>query len=119
MKKNLLVAALLVSTVGGGCSCSTTKGKAKMVKTQSGLQYVILTSGTGNQPSKGKQVTVHYTGWLDQNGNPGQKFDSSVDRGMPFTFVIGAGQVIKGWDEGVMGMKVDEKSCLISTYVLG
>src|SRR5271156_5676454 len=86
----------------------------KEVTTPSGLKYIITQEGTQAQtPTRGKVVTVHYTGWLDENGNKGKKFDSSVDRGTPFQFVIGAGQVIKGWDEGVMGMKVGEKRTLI------
>jgi FKBP-type peptidyl-prolyl cis-trans isomerase len=62
---------------------------------------------------------VHYTGWLDNNGQPGTKFDSSIDRGQPFTFIIGVGQVIKGWDEGVMTMKVGEKRRLFIPASLG
>ena len=62
---------------------------------------------------------MHYTGWLDDNGVPGKKFDSSVDRGEPFKFVIGVGQVIKGWDEGVLTMKVGEKRRLIIPAALG
>ena len=68
---------------------------------------------------KGQQVTVHYTGWLDADGQPGTKFDSSVDRGQPFSFVIGVGQVIKGWDEGVLEMKVGEKRRLFIPSDLG
>lgn len=78
------------------------------IKTTTGLEYEIIKEGTGAIPTKGKPVTVHYTGWLDVAGNPGTKFDSSHDRKQPFTFVIGMGQVIRGWDEGVMGMKVGE-----------
>jgi peptidylprolyl isomerase len=78
--------------------------------TGSGLEYEILRKGTQETtPEKRQPVTVHYTGWLDEDGQPGMKFDSSVDRGQPFTFVIGMGQVIKGWDEGVLFMKVGEK----------
>ncbi|MDD2501489.1 MAG: FKBP-type peptidyl-prolyl cis-trans isomerase [Geobacter sp.] len=90
------------------------KGK-KMVTTASGLQYVDLVEGTGKSPTKGKVVTVHYTGTLDN----GKKFDSSVDRREPFSFVIGVGQVIKGWDEGVMSMKVGGKRQLIIPANLG
>lgn len=104
---------IALAVLSGGCTCSTHKGNQKMNTTASGLQYSVLKAGTGAMPHKGNRVTVHYTGWLDQNGQPGQKFDSSVDRGMPFTFIIGAGQVIKGWDEGVMGMKIGEKRRLV------
>jgi len=73
--------------------------------TPSGLTYDVLQAGTGAVATSGKKVTVHYTGWLTD----GKKFDSSVDRGRPFPFQLGAGQVIRGWDEGVAGMKVGEK----------
>ncbi len=92
---------------------------AKRIKTDSGLEYEIIQEGTGASPEAGQNVTVHYTGWLDNNGQLGTKFDSSVDRGTPFTFIIGIGQVIKGWDEGVMSMKVGEKRRLIIPATLG
>jgi FKBP-type peptidyl-prolyl cis-trans isomerase FkpA len=74
----------------------------KMEKTASGLQYVDTKVGTGASPKTGQTAVVHYTGWLLD----GKKFDSSKDRGQPFTFAVGRGQVIKGWDEGVATMKV-------------
>jgi peptidylprolyl isomerase len=77
-------------------------GDAAAVTTASGLQYVDQKVGEGASPQTGQKVTVHYTGWLTD----GTKFDSSVDRGQPFVFTIGRGQVIKGWDEGVSTMKV-------------
>jgi len=83
--------------------------------TPSGLQYVDLREGTGASPQAGQRVTVHYTGWLTD----GSKFDSSVDRGQPFPFVIGRGEVIPGWDEGVMSMKVGGKRKLIIPPGLG
>lgn len=90
------------------------------VKTASGLEYTIITEGSGATPTHGKQVTVHYTGWLQNaDGTPGKKFDSSVDRGEPFTFGIGMGYVIKGWDEGVATMKIGEKRRLIIPATLG
>ncbi len=73
-----------------------------MITTQTGLQYEDTVVGTGTEAVKGKQVQVHYTGTLDT----GVKFDSSKDRGKPFGFKLGGGQVIKGWDEGVAGMKI-------------
>ena len=88
-------------------------------KTNSGLEYEITQQGSGASPRKGQRVTVHYTGWLNNNGEPGTKFDSSVDSGTPFTFVIGVGQVIQGWDEGVMNMKVGEKRRLSIPANLG
>lgn len=94
--------------------------KAGRIKTASGLEYEVIYRATGDiQPSKGKHVTVHYTGWLNDNGEKGRKFDSSIDRGRPFTFIIGVGQVIAGWDEGVMGMKVGEKRRLYIPASLG
>ena len=73
------------------------------------LKIDELTVGTGDTAAAGQKVTVHYTGWLDQNGAKGAKFDSSKDRGDPFVFPLGQGHVIKGWDEGVAGMKVGGK----------
>lgn len=83
--------------------------------TASGLKYVDLVLGSGALPEAGDKITVHYTGWLED----GTKFDSSVDRGQPFSFVIGAGKVIKGWDEGVITMKVGGKRKLIIPSELG
>ena len=82
-----------------------TKVSGDGVKTESGLQYWDITEGTGKVAKEGDGVRVHYTGWL----TTGKKFDSSVDAGRPFTFVLGNGEVIKGWDEGVAGMKVGGK----------
>jgi peptidylprolyl isomerase len=85
------------------------EAKANTVTTPSGLQYTDEVVGSGASPRAGQTVTVHYTGWLTD----GKKFDSSVDRGQPFQFQIGQGQVIKGWDEGVMSMKVGGKRKLV------
>lgn len=79
------------------------------VTTASGLKYQDLLVGQGAQPRRGQTVSVHYTGWLPN----GQKFDSSVDRGQPFEFQLGAGQVIRGWDEGVASMHIGSKRKLI------
>lgn len=86
-----------------------TRMPPQSVTTGSGLKYVDLVIGSGESPKKGQTVTVHYTGTLEN----GKKFDSSVDRGQPFVFPIGMGRVIKGWDEGVMSMKVGGKRKLI------
>ena len=91
-------------------------GAGHVVTTPSGLKYVDEKVGTGASPEKGKKVSVHYTGTLASNG---QKFDSSLDRGQPFSFVIGVGQVIAGWDEGVMSMKVGGKRKLMIPSKLG
>jgi peptidylprolyl isomerase len=89
------------------------KGGSKMQKSPSGLQYEDVVVGTGAQPRSGQTCVMHYTGWLWENGAKGKKFDSSVDRGKPFKFTIGQGQVIKGWDEGVATMKVGGKRNLL------
>ena len=131
MKKLVISALVIVSIIAvTGCCNSNKNGndiKAEQAKdinmakqkTTSGLEYEVIKEGTGETPKKGQKVTVHYTGWLDKNGEPGTKFDSSVDRGEPFVFTIGVGQVIKGWDEGVMLMKVGEKRRLIIPAALG
>jgi FKBP-type peptidyl-prolyl cis-trans isomerase len=85
------------------------------VTTPSGLKYVDQVVGTGDVAVTGKTVSVHYTGLLEN----GKKFDSSVDRGQPFSFPLGAGRVIKGWDEGVQGMKVGGKRKLTIPSDLG
>ncbi|HQY59655.1 MAG: FKBP-type peptidyl-prolyl cis-trans isomerase [Nitrospira sp.] len=85
------------------------------ITTDSGLKYVDLVAGTGREATAGNQVSVHYTGWLTN----GTKFDSSVDRKEPFSFPLGAGRVIKGWDEGVAGMKVGGKRKLTIPSQLG
>jgi FKBP-type peptidyl-prolyl cis-trans isomerase len=79
------------------------------------LQIEELQAGTGDTAEAGQQVSVHYTGWLTD----GSKFDSSVDRGTPFSFVLGAGMVIKGWDQGVQGMQVGGKRKLTIPPALG
>lgn len=85
------------------------------VKTASGLSYTDIVKGNGDAPTSGKNVTVHYTGTLED----GKKFDSSVDRGQPFVFRIGAGEVIPGWDEGIMSMRVGGKRKLVIPSQLG
>lgn len=87
--------------------------------TPSGLQITDSKAGTGASPRTGQICVMHYTGWLYQNGAKGAKFDSSVDRGQPFEFPIGTGRVIRGWDEGVAGMKVGGKRTLIIPPDLG
>lgn len=88
-------------------------------KTASGLEYIDEVEGEGSAPTVGKTVQVHYTGWLEENGQPGKKFDSSVDRGQPFSFQLGMGRVIRGWDEGVATMKEGGKRRLIIPPDLG
>jgi peptidylprolyl isomerase len=84
-------------------------------KTQSGLYYLDLQPGTGGEAQAGRKVTVHYTGWLPD----GEKFDSSVDAGKPYVFTLGAGDVIKGWDEGIAGMKAGGRRKLVVPAPLG
>jgi FKBP-type peptidyl-prolyl cis-trans isomerase FkpA len=85
-----------------GATIASWRDKVRAMKTASGLEYEDVRVGSGTEASAGKTVDVHYTGWLTD----GKKFDSSRDRGEPFSFKLGAGQVIKGWDEGVAGMKI-------------
>ena len=90
-----------------------------MTTTSSGLQFEDTQIGTGATPRAGQICVMHYTGWLYENGAKGKKFDSSLDRGQPFEFRIGQGQVIRGWDEGVATMKVGGKRTLIIPPELG
>ena len=90
-----------------------------MTTTASGLSYEDTTPGTGASPAKGQTCVMHYTGWLWVDGKKGTKFDSSLDRGQPFSFPLGMGRVIKGWDEGVASMKVGGKRTLIIPPALG
>lgn len=87
--------------------------------TPSGLKIEDTKVGEGASPNIGQTCVMHYTGWLYEDGKKGAKFDSSVDRGQPFAFKIGVGQVIKGWDEGVASMKVGGKRTLIIPPELG
>lgn len=88
-------------------------GQGNVNTTKSGLKYIDHKAGAGDEAVRGTTVQVHYTGWLYVDGKRGKKFDSSVDRGTPFDFPLGAGRVIKGWDEGVQGMKIGGKRELI------
>ena len=109
----VLVGLVVVALTGPGTTAGDDKG-GKTITTDSGLKYQDLKVGTGDTATKGDTVVVHYTGWLTD----GKKFDSSVDRGKPFEFPLGAGRVIKGWDEGVAGMKEGGKRKLIIPYKL-
>lgn len=106
--------AIIVLTLSVGVGGSMAENNQE-VTTPSGLKYVDQVVGTGEAAVAGKNVSVHYTGWLES----GKKFDSSVDRGQPFSFPLGAGRVIKGWDEGVQGMKVGGKRKLTIPSDLG
>ena len=121
----VIIVGLLILAGGGFLIWSAMSGRNAPVAglpdtsgtttTASGLQYKDVTVGTGAEATPGSNVSVHYTGWL-QNGT---KFDSSLDGGQPFTFSLGQGQVIPGWDEGVAGMKVGGKRILVIPPELG
>ena len=91
----------------------------QVIEMPNGLKYTDTKTGDGATATPGSKVSVHYTGWLYNNETKGAKFDSSVDRGQPFQFSLGAHQVIAGWDEGVAGMKVGGKRTLIIPPELG
>jgi peptidylprolyl isomerase len=105
----LILEVDLLSIGPGSPEAPTPVDEADYVTTDSGLKYYDFVVGDGPSPEAGQQITVQYTGWLTD----GTKFDSSIDRGQPATFVIGQGQVIPGWDEGLMSMKVGGKRQLV------
>jgi FKBP-type peptidyl-prolyl cis-trans isomerase len=109
MKKLCLLAVAAACVALAVSARADDKKDSKVVTTDSGLKYEDLKEGTGDAAKKGDTVEVHYTGWLKD----GTKFDSSLDRKQSFSFSLGAGEVIKGWDEGVAGMKVGGKRKLI------
>jgi FKBP-type peptidyl-prolyl cis-trans isomerase len=117
----LLVAAtgmLLLAALAAACSSQASPPAGdggKETTTPSGLKYTDEVVGTGAEAKSGQTAVVHYTGWLMD----GKKFDSSKDRGQPFSFPLGGGRVIKGWDEGVVGMKVGGKRVLVIPANLG
>jgi FKBP-type peptidyl-prolyl cis-trans isomerase len=111
-----IVGLLLLMSIGRPMMAQSEQaGSNPEVTTESGLKYVDLVVGTGREAAAGQLVTVHYTGWLTN----GTKFDSSVDRRDPFSFPIGSGKVIRGWDEGVTGMQVGGKRKLTIPPQLG
>ena len=110
---------ILIFLTVGVLMCAANVMATEMVKTDSGLRYVDQKVGDGAEAVAGKTVQVHYTGWLNDNDQKGKKFDSSVDRGRQFSFPLGAGRVIKGWDEGVAGMKIGGKRTLYIPSDLG
>ena len=111
------ITVLMILSIGFALSASSKEDKkmSDVQTTESGLQYVVIEEGTGDQAVAGKKVKVHYTGKLED----GTEFDSSVKRGQPIEFTLGAGQVIKGWDEGIALMKVGDKRQLIIPPELG
>jgi FKBP-type peptidyl-prolyl cis-trans isomerase len=117
MLVGVVLALVVTAALVAACSQapSGAGGGGNEVTTPSGLKYEDLTVGSGTQPSAGQTAVVHYTGWLTD----GKKFDSSLDRGQPFTFTLGAGEVILGWDDGVAGMQVGGKRRLTVPPDLG
>ncbi len=115
MKQSGKIVALIILVAFLAVPSFAAQDAKKTVTTASGLKYVDVVVGKGASPTAGKQVKVHYTGTLEN----GKKFDSSVDRKEPFSFTIGVGQVIPGWDEGVMSIKVGGKRKLIIPPNLG
>jgi FKBP-type peptidyl-prolyl cis-trans isomerase FkpA len=120
------VAAVFIApsgiTLALAADTAPTPPQSKLDANMPQLQTTDTTVGTGAEAVKGKTVVVHYTGWLYDPAAPdkkGRKFDSSVDRGTPFTFPLGAGRVIKGWDEGVAGMRVGGKRTLVIPPAMG
>jgi peptidylprolyl isomerase len=117
-----LVSKTMLAALAAVASLALTvdaRAEEQMTKSLSGLQFKDTKVGTGATPKIGQTAVMHYTGWLYNNGEKGKKFDSSRDRGQPFEFPLGQGQVIKGWDEGVEGMKVGGKRTLVIPPELG
>ena len=119
----LAAASFALAACGGGTATSGGETQPpEMITTDSGLMITTTQAGSGTAAETGNFVSVHYTGWLyepETEGGRGTQFDSSVDRGTPFQFPLGAGRVITGWDEGVAGMLVGEKRELIIPPDLG
>lgn len=109
----------LLPIAGAVLIAMTIAANADYTTLPSGLKYQDEVVGTGPEPKAGQKVTVQYTGWLDEAGRKGKKFDSSRDRNQPFTFTLGAGQVIQGWDLGVATMKQGGKRTLVIPAELG
>ena len=116
----LAVAIAMTGAVfAGTIQPAAAQGSAQTMTTASGLQITDSKVGAGESPKLGQTCVMHYTGWIYKDGAKGAKFDSSVDRGSPFEFKIGIGQVIKGWDEGVSTMKPGGKRTLIIPPEMG
>jgi peptidylprolyl isomerase len=112
-------AALALALFLGAFAGALSPSQAQVTVTDSGLIISDTKVGTGVEAKPGNTCVMHYTGWLYKEGAKGEKFDSSLDRGEPFSFGLGRKQVIKGWDEGVAGMKVGGKRTLIIPPELG
>jgi FKBP-type peptidyl-prolyl cis-trans isomerase FkpA len=114
--RTVVVLAVFAAVMPFGGSNAATN---QVIEMPNGLKYTDTKTGDGAIAAAGNKVSVHYTGWLYKNDAKGAKFDSSVDRGQPFQFTLGAHQVIPGWDQGVAGMKVGGKRTLIIPPELG
>jgi peptidylprolyl isomerase len=112
-------AALIVAALAAPLAAGPARAASSEFTTPSGLRFTDIKVGTGPEVRDGQTVTVNYTGWLYEDGKKGKKFDSSFDRKKPFAFVIGQGNVVKGWDEGVSTMRVGGKRTLIIPPELG
>jgi FKBP-type peptidyl-prolyl cis-trans isomerase FkpA len=107
-----------IGFVGAVLLVASLNAKGRITKSD-GLEYEITKEGTGQAVISGQRVQVHYSGWLNVNGKRGKLFDSSRKKNKPFIFALGEGQVIRGWDEGVAGMKRGEKRILYVPAMLG
>jgi len=114
----VFMSAILLALAAVPLSAQPTQAAGE-ITTPSGLRIIDVKQGTGPVPQAGQVVTVNYTGWLFVDGKKDKKFDSSLDRGEPFSFTLGQGQVIKGWDEGVATMHVGGERTLIIPPDLG
>ena len=118
MANQLYRVAVVIAAIAVAAACAAEENAAEENMGQSNITELSKTdetTGNGHEAAAGRNVTVHYTGWLYDQSKPdhkGKKFDSSRDRGEPFTFRLGAGRVIRGWDEGVAGMKVGGRRTL-------
>jgi peptidylprolyl isomerase len=136
MKKTVLIIGIIMMICGNLSASDSTEVKTKIdsveiktdsaevkapeyEETKSGLQYLDLKVGEGDEARSRDKVDVHYTGWLYIDGKKGTKFDSSYDRNKPINFRLGAGRLISGWEEGIPGMKVGGKRILIIPPKLG
>ncbi|MBC7513446.1 MAG: FKBP-type peptidyl-prolyl cis-trans isomerase [Herminiimonas sp.] len=118
--RTLVLAGAILGAWHAGTAQSAESARPALVKTESGLQYQDLVIGKGAEAVTGRSVKVHYTGWLQNpDGSAGRKFDTSKDRGDPFDFPLGGGRVIRGWDEGVAGMRVGGMRRLTIPAALG
>ena len=118
-RRGALIALAVIAANAAVAAASRPASAQNVMTTPSGLKIIDTKPGSGASPKTGQTCVMHYTGWLYENGAKGRKFDSSVDRGQPFEFPIGRGQVIAGWDEGVASMKVGGKRTLIIPAALG